>query len=95
MQPKTVIVASAPWPFPRPKPPKPPKVVKEPKPKKAKHVLSGQHIDNSWYPKQTKPTPKLAISGDLLDIFAEAREQIASGAARGKYQQNGKNAKRK
>lgn len=35
-------------------------------------------------PKKRKPVPKLAFSSNVLDIFAEAREQIASGAARRK-----------
>jgi hypothetical protein len=32
--------------------------------------------------KRPKPRPALAISGNVLDFFAEAREQIASGKAR-------------
>lgn len=34
--------------------------------------------------KRRKPVPKLAIPSNVLDFFAEAREQIASGAARRK-----------
>ena len=35
-------------------------------------------------PKRRRPVPKLAIPSNVLDFFAEAREQIASGAARRK-----------
>jgi hypothetical protein len=34
--------------------------------------------------KQSEPRPPLAISGNVLDFFAEAREQIATGKARSK-----------
>jgi hypothetical protein len=34
--------------------------------------------------KRPKPRPSLALPGNVLDFFAETREQIASGKARGK-----------
>ena len=35
----------------------------------------------------------MAFSSDVLDLFAQAREQIASGAARGKIRNSIKNLK--
>jgi hypothetical protein len=34
--------------------------------------------------KRPKPRPVLALPGNVLDFFAETREQIATGKARGK-----------
>jgi hypothetical protein len=34
--------------------------------------------------KRPKPRPPLAVPGHVFDFFAEAREQIATGKARGK-----------
>lgn len=95
---KTVLAPGAPWPVsekpiekPKPKPrPKPPAT----KPRKKTAVYSGSHINKDWFPDKPVGRP-LAFSGDMLDIFAAARDEIATGKARGKIRDSGKNAKRK
>jgi hypothetical protein len=67
-------------PWPKPEEPKIVKPKPKPKPKpKAKRAY----------------VKKLAFPRDGLDYFAEARYQIATGAARGRFQQGSKNIKDK
>jgi hypothetical protein len=74
--------------------PKKPKRVGPPKPKYIRKTkTTGSHITQDWQPAKTVGRP-LAFSGDMLDIFAAARDEIASGKARGKIRDTGKNIKR-
>jgi hypothetical protein len=66
----------------------------EPKPRKKTAVYSGAHITKDWQPSKPVGRP-LAFSSNMLDIFARARDEIASGKARGKIRDSGKNTKRK
>ena len=45
--------------------------------------------------KRKTAQPKLALPSVVLDIFEEARRQIATGAARGPFQRGAKNTKNK
>jgi hypothetical protein len=72
---------------PKPKPAPKPKYVRKTK-------ATGQHITKDWQPSKPVGRP-LAFSSNMLDIFAKARDEIATGKARGKIRDSGKNAKRK
>ena len=96
---KTVLAPGAPWPkqekpVEKPKPKVKPKRVGPPKPKYIRKTkATGTHITADWQPAKTVGRP-LAFSSHMLDIFARARDEIASGKARGKIRDTGKNIKR-
>lgn len=93
---KTVLAPGAPWPkLEEPVEIEKPKRVGPPKPKYVRKTkATGEHITPDWQPAKTVGRP-MAFSSNMLDIFARARDEIASGKARGKIRDTGKNAKRK
>jgi hypothetical protein len=92
---QTVLALGAPWPkLEEPSEQTKPKPKPAPKPKHVRKTPStGTHITKDWQP--DKPVGRqLAFSSDLLDIFAQARDEIASGKARGKIQNSGPNLRK-
>lgn len=92
---KTVLAPGAPWPkLEEPVEIEKPKRVGPPKPKYIRKTkATGKHITKDWQPSKPVGRP-LAFPSNMLDIFAAARDEIASGKARGKIRDTGKNIKR-
>lgn len=65
---KTVLAPGAPW----------------PKKERKKNVKLKAAKKKAKPAPKPKARPVLAVPGNVLDFFAEAREQIATGRARGK-----------